>query len=86
MIGFVHNPDSDPEILLDIVHSLIESIGAKAVASPAFAGDRWLVLVTEGRLANIETYRLVHSQLSMPGDFNKILVVATGGRVETLTG
>jgi len=86
VIGFVHNPDSDPEILLDIVHSLIESIGAKAVASPAFAGDRWLVLVTEGRLANIETYRLVLSQLSMPADFNKILVVAAGGRVETLTG
>jgi len=86
VIGFVHNPDSDPEALLDIVHSMIESIGAKAGASRAFAGDRWLVLASDGRLANIEPYRLAYAQLSMPADFKKILVVAAGGRVETLIG
>ena len=86
VIGFVHNPESDAEALLDIVHSLIESIGARAGASPAFAGDRWLVLASDGRLANIETYRLVHSHLSMPADLKKILVVAADGRVETITG
>ena len=30
VIGFVHNPDSDPGVVLDITHSLIERIGAKA--------------------------------------------------------
>jgi hypothetical protein len=68
------------------VHSLIESIGAKAGSPPAFAGDRWLVLAGDGRLANIDPYRLVYAQLSMPADFKKILVVTAGGRVETLAG
>jgi hypothetical protein len=84
VIGFVHNPDSDAEALLDIVHSLIESIGTRA--PPVFAGDRWLVLASDGRLANIDAYRLVYARLSLPADFDKILVVGADGRVETLAG
>jgi hypothetical protein len=88
VIGFVHNPDSDPDVLLDITHSLIERIGAKAgEGAPAlFAGDRWLVLASEDRLSHIEPYRHVYSQLSIPTDFKKMLMVLAGGRIETLTG
>jgi len=88
VIGFVHNPDSDPDVLLDITHSLIERIGAKArKGAPArSAGDRWLVLAGEDRLSHIEPYRHVYSQLSIPTHFKKILMVLAGGRIETLTG
>ena len=88
VIGFVHNPDSDADVLLDITHSLIECIGAKAGggASAGFAGDRWLVLAGEDRLSHIEPYRHVYSQLSIPTDFKKILMMLAGGRIETLTG
>jgi hypothetical protein len=88
VIGFVHNPDSDPEVLLGITHALIEGIGAKAgKRAPArFAGDRWLVLVCEDRLSHIEPYRQVYSRLSIGTDFKKILMVLAGGRIETLTG
>ena len=78
VIGFVHNPDSDAGVLLDIAHSLIECIGAKAGegAPPGFAGDRWLVLAGEDRLSHVEPYRHVYAQLSIPTDFKKILMIA----------
>jgi hypothetical protein len=88
VIGFVHNPDSDPDVLLDVTHSMIKRIRAKAgEGAPAvFAGDRWLVLSSEDRLSHIEPYRHVYSQLSMPNDFKRILMVLAGGRIEALTG
>ena len=88
VIGFVHNPDTDPGILLEMTRSLLERIGAAAGkrASARFAGDRWLVVAVEDELPWVETYRQVYSQLSMPSDFKKIVMVVAGGRVETLTG
>lgn len=87
VIGFVHNPDSDADVLLDITHSLIECIGTKAGQSaPAgFAGDRWLVLAGGDRLSHIEPYRHVYSQLSITTDFKKIVMMLAGGRIEALT-
>jgi hypothetical protein len=88
VIGFVHNLDSDPDVLFDITHSLIERIGAKArTGAPAgTAGDRWLVLVGDDRSSYIEPYRHAYSQLSIPTDFKKILMVLVDGQIETLTG
>jgi hypothetical protein len=88
VIGFVHNPDSDPEVLLDITQSLIEGIGATAGegAPAAVAGERWLVLAGDDRLSPIDTYRQVYSQLSIPAGFKKVLMVLPGGQVETLAG
>ena len=88
VIGFVHNPDSDPDGLFDITLSLIERIGAKArTGAPASsADDRWLVLAGDDRFSYIEPYRHVYSQLSIPTGFKKILMVLADGRVETLTG
>jgi hypothetical protein len=88
VIGFVHNLDSDPDVLFDITLSLIERIGAKARngAPAGSAGDRWLVLVREVPLSHIEPYRHAYSRLSIPTDFKKILMVLADGRIETLTG
>jgi len=86
VVGFVHNPESDPDVLLDMTRSLIERIGAAAgKRAPArLSGDRWLVLANENGPSHIETYRHVYSQLSLPNDFKKILMVSAGGRVEAL--
>lgn len=88
VMGFVHNPDSDPEILLNLTQSLLLHIGAAADKRPPkkFTGDRWLVVAGEDGIPYIETYRHVHSQLGISTDFRKILVVLAGGRVETLAG
>jgi hypothetical protein len=87
VIGFVHNPDSDPDVLFDITLSLIERIGAKACmdAAAGSAGERWLVLAGDDRLSSIEPYRHVYSQLSILTGFKKILMVLADGRIEALT-
>lgn len=88
VIGFVHNPDSDPDVLLCLTQSLLQHIGAAADKRPPekFTGDRWLVVADEDGLSHIETYRHIYSQLSPSTGFKKILMVLAGGRVETLAG
>ena len=86
VIGFVHNADSNPDILLNVTQSLLERIASKAEATPArLRADRWLVLANGYGLTDIKTYRHVYSQLSIPHNFKKILMVFDGGRVEALT-
>jgi hypothetical protein len=86
VIGLVHNPDSDPGILLHLMQSLLQL--ARAAAAPRRPGisaqQRWLVVIIEGGLSHVETYRQVYAELSVPTDFTKILMVFADGRVETL--
>lgn len=88
VIGLVHNPDSDPDMLLHMTQSLLQHIGAAADRrTPArSARERWLVVIIEGGYSHIETYRQVYAQLSIATDFTKILMAFAGDRVETLTG
>ena len=88
VIGFVHNPDSDPDILLRLTQSLLRHIGTAADKRlpESFAGARWLVVASDDGLSHIETYRQVCAQLSLPTGFEKILMVLADGRVETLSG
>ena len=88
VIGFVHNPDCDGDVLLAVTQSLLQHIGAAADKRPPkkFPGERWLVIANANGLAQIETYRQVHSQLNVSAGFRKILMVLPGGRVEALTG
>ena len=88
VIGFVHNPETDAEVLLNLTQSLLEEIGA-AEGKPVpkrFTGERWLVIADEGGFSQIEIYRQIHEQLSLPTGFEKILMVLAGGRVESLSG
>jgi len=84
VLGFVHNPDSNPEVILDLAHALVELIGIAADrhASARFAGQRWLVLAIEDSPTNFELYRQVCSQIMMPIAFKKVLMAHAGGRVE----
>jgi hypothetical protein len=87
VIGFVHNPGSDPDVLLNLTQLLVQHIGSAAgkCAPKEFAGDRWLVIAHEDGFPHIETYRHIYSQLSISTDFQKILMVLSSGRVETLS-
>lgn len=88
VIGFVHNPDSDSEVLLGVTDLLLNCIGADlGKGMPAgFTGDRWLVLGYEGQPFQVDTYRHVCSQVSLPVNLKKVLMVSTGGKVESLSG
>jgi hypothetical protein len=88
VLGFVHNPESDPDVLLRTTQSLLAQIGDGAIrrAPKDFAGDRWLVFANETGLQDVETYRHIWSALSVPTEYKKILMVFSGGRVESLIG
>ncbi|ALN85620.1 hypothetical protein LC55x_2352 [Lysobacter capsici] len=88
VVGFVHNPGTDPRVLFDLAAGLLRHIGAALDRRPleSFDGDRWLVIADEHDHARIGTYRQVYSQLGVSTDFNKMLVVFADGQVETLTG
>jgi hypothetical protein len=87
MIGFVHNPDSDPLPLFNMAGELLELLGAEAGRrAPKLAGDRWLVVISAGGISCLEAYRYIYSQLRMTTDFKKILIVFGDGSVGTLTG
>src|SRR5271156_5604783 len=76
MIGFVHNPDSDPLLLLNMTRELLELIGAEAGRrEPRLAGDRWLVLISGGGISCLEAYRYIYSQLRLATGFKKALMV-----------
>jgi hypothetical protein len=86
MIGFVHNPDSDPRLLLDMSRELLEGLSAAAGRrAPRRAGDRWLVVASPDGIACLEAYRYIYSQLRMATGFEKVLMVFGDGQVGTLT-
>ena len=87
MVGFVHNSDSDPLLLLNMTHELLELISAEpGRRASRLAGDRWLVVISARGILCLEPYRYIYSQLRMATDFKKILMVFGDGRVEMLTG
>lgn len=87
MIGFVHNSDSDPLLLLNMTRELLElSRGEAGRAAATLAGDRWLVVMSARESSCLEAYRYIYSQLRMATDFKKILMVFGDGRVGLLTG
>jgi hypothetical protein len=88
VIGLVHNPDTDSDLLLNTTQELLQHVGAAAYrrAFLQSANARWLIVIIEGGYSHIETYRQLFAQLSMPTDFAKILMVLDGSRVETLMG
>jgi hypothetical protein len=67
---------------------LLKCIGADvSKGTPAgFAGDRWLVIGYEGKPTQVDTYRQVCSQISLPTDLKKVLIVFAGGLVDSLSG
>jgi hypothetical protein len=87
MIGFVHNADSDPLLLLNMTRELLALISAKAGRrAPRLASDRWLVLISAGGISCLDAYRYICSQLRTATDLKKILMVFADGRVGLLTG
>jgi len=88
MIGFVHNPDSDPLLLLSMTRELHYVISAEADGRRAtrHAGDRWLVLMSTRDISWLEAYRYIYSQMRMATEFEKIIIVFGDGRVGILSG
>jgi len=86
LVGFVHNPETDPLSLLDMTQEWIESIDAIAErTASAAAEDRWLVGITSRRKPCLAVYRCIEAQLGMTGSYEKIFLVFGDGGIEPLT-
>ena len=87
-IGFVHNPDSDPEVLFGVTAVMLQAIARAAARDlpKSMAAPRWLVLADATGLAQPTTYRHVCAQLAPVAGFESILLALADGRIETLTG
>jgi hypothetical protein len=86
VIGFVHNPDSDPMVLIAMTRRLLELNDAEA-ARPASSNqhDRWLVLTSAGEASSLQAYRYIWSQLRGVTGLERVLIVFDGGRVEAVS-
>jgi len=86
MIGFVHNPETDPLLLLNMTRELLVLLGAasgKTAAKPA--GDQWLIAISAEPSSCLETCRYIYSQLDLATRYRQILIVFGDGRVGVLT-
>jgi len=93
MIGFVHNPGTDPLLLFNMTGELLELAAAKSFSQatkPANnendKNDEWLVVITARGSSCLEAYRYIYSQLPMPTGYQKVLMVFGDGSVGTLAG
>ena len=86
MIGFVHNSDTDPLLLLNMTRELLELLSEEAgKRAPKHAEDRWLVVTSARGSACLEAYRYIYSQLRMATEFKKILMMFSDERLDPLT-
>jgi hypothetical protein len=85
VIGFVHNTDSDPLLLLNMTGDLLELVSAETGRrAPTPGGDRWLVVISAGGSSCLDAYRYIYSQLGMAAGFDKVLMVFGDESVGTL--
>jgi hypothetical protein len=86
LIGFVHNSDLAPFLLLDMTRETLELFSAKIGGrTPRPAGERWLVVTSPDGIECLDAYRWIYSQLRMPTGFKKILMVFADRNVRALT-
>jgi hypothetical protein len=84
LVGFVHNPDSDPAILIGLTRALLAASRPERRAARG-ARQRWLVIENQAGFLPIESYRNVCGQLRLGVLFEQILVTLPGGGVEKLS-
>jgi hypothetical protein len=80
-IGFVHNPGTDPRLLLDMTREMVD---LAAIATRRRASARGLVVMTARSSVCLDTYRYVYAQLLPTANLTKVLMVFGDGRAELL--
>jgi hypothetical protein len=85
LIGFVHNADSDPVLLMNLAGEWVRLLNVQAGTQRARpAGGRWLVVTSVDGMSSLQAHQYIWSQLPMPGGTDRILIAAGDGRVEVL--
>lgn len=86
MIGFVHNPESDARVLLNMACELLEPLNVKGGRRVLKrGGDRWLVMISARGISCLDAYRYIYSQLRPATNFKRALMVFNDEQVGMLT-
>ncbi len=87
LLGFVHNADSDPEIVLDAAQALIAGIEVEIGSGrgSAFKGNRWLVIADAAGVTPADVYRHAYAQLFVRNTFEKAVLLCADGTIEDIT-
>ncbi len=83
LIGFVHNPDTDPVVFFNMTTELLDLTAGR---TPKLAGDRWRVVISARGASCLEACRYIYSQLGMGTGYKKVVMVFADGSVEMLAG
>ncbi len=85
-IGFVHNPESDARLLLNLTQDLLALLTTEPLSQDAKpAGDRWLVVTGAGARPWLAAYRSLYAQAPNAADFGKALIVFDDWRAADLS-
>lgn len=82
LIGFVHNPDTDPVLLFNMTRELLE-LPHTVTHEPR--GNRWLVVAGARDRTCFDAYRYIYSQLQRDPGYEKALIVSVDGDIGILT-
>jgi hypothetical protein len=89
VILFVHDPDREADIP-GLLFGLARALAGRSGLAPGRrkrkgdGADSWIVLVPAGGRPPVAALRYILSQLCVPAAFSRVLLVLSGGRVESL--
>jgi hypothetical protein len=81
LAGFVHNRDSEPEILFDLAKALLSRAPAAKTGRRRSSRERWLVIALEDAPSWTSTYGHLCEQLFALAGYRRVLVVGADGEM-----
>ncbi len=83
VIGLVFSGDPAPGAIAESLRMIHDAVLVASQRADV-TSDRWLILSSDGWIADIKTYRVIYSLLSLARSFKKIYMVFDASRVEAL--
>jgi hypothetical protein len=87
LVGFVHNPDADPLVLVAMTRELLDLVSsAPGRLDIGSGGERWLVVISARQIVCLQAYRSIEAQLRGETEPKKELLVFGDGKIGALAG
>jgi hypothetical protein len=85
LVGFVHNPDVDPAVLIELTSALVAAMSSRQPTARSGRRKRRLLIEDRPGLLPLATYHNVCGQLRLGAVYGEIRVSLSGGRAEKLS-
>ncbi len=82
LLGFVHNPDTDPTVLMEVTRAMLRALGLPRRVRAARTGKRWLIIDDSSLSLSTGTWQNLCGQLGLETAFGRVyLQQGEGGLV-----